>query len=99
MTTVAPMRPFFRRAVVVAAVFSVLFYWSCERHKPSELAHGTEHAKSHAEEDAATERAQEGEDHDEPDDSDQMRATTAMSVTPPPASPTPANFFPTASPH
>jgi hypothetical protein len=102
MNTLPRMRSFFRLICVVSSLAALLFYCSCERHKASELAHGEEHAKSAAGEYEHAEAADRAKhtDHDKARDTDQAIATTAMSVTPPPKqSPTPANFFPTATPH
>ncbi|HEX8078206.1 MAG TPA: hypothetical protein VF511_10365 [Chthoniobacterales bacterium] len=94
------MRDLFRQLGLVAAAVAVVFYCSCERHHPSELAHGEEHAKSGAAAHELSEGAKKQPSDEKARDTDQAIATTAMSVTPPPKeSPTPANFFPTATPH
>jgi hypothetical protein len=103
MTKVAPMsRSFLRRAAVVLASGALICFCSCERHYPSELEEGENaqtgiaHHEPHGKGDAKRHEKKADEHGDT-----QSRATTAMSVTPPPASPGPttANFFPTASPH
>ncbi|MBA3544158.1 MAG: hypothetical protein H0T83_06940 [Chthoniobacterales bacterium] len=102
MTIVPPMRrSLFREAAVFTFAAALVCFCSCERHRADELPSHEENANSEA---AAHEHADKQKEKparsDERGDS-QSRATTAMSVTPPPASPslTPANFFPTATPH
>ncbi len=93
------MRFLFRKIAVVSSAAILIFFCSCERHHPDELP-VEEHAQSEtANREHAEHANKHGRDQNHPDD--QSRATTAMSVTPPPASPaaTPAEFFPENSPH
>ncbi len=102
MTTVAPMARFtFRNVALLTSAAALICFCSCERHTAGELPVHEEHASSNAADrahaDGTTEKQGPGPEHGDM----QSRATTAMSVTPPPGSPSPTavNFFPTASPH
>ena len=74
------MRPFLRKACLILATGSLVFFLSCERHHVSELA-GDHHAetKAPAHEHGAT--------------TEQPAETTHTSPTPGPRN-SPANFFP-----
>jgi len=102
MATVPGMvRSLLRRAAVVTSAAALICFCSCERHRASELAEEGEHGKTEGAGDKKAHGKSEQAAHDTEHGDTQSRATTAMSVTPPPASPSPtaANFFPTASPH
>ncbi|MDQ3119856.1 MAG: hypothetical protein M3Q89_09870 [Verrucomicrobiota bacterium] len=102
MTTVPPMRrSLLRKAAVLTSAAALICFCSCERHRAGELpshdSHANSEAADHAHADGKAEKPGHGTEHGDT----QNRATTAMSVTPPPATPgpTPVNFFPTATPH
>ena len=81
------MRPFLRKAGLVLALGSLVFFLSCERHHVGELP--DEHAAEHETKPSAEEPHHEAK-------SDQPTATTQHSHTAQTPAPrnTPANFFP-----
>ena len=98
MNTVPPMSALLRQIIALSGSLAVVCSFSCERHRPEELAGHGEHVRSEASKHEQP-SAKEKEAHATSHGDDQHRATTAMSVTPPPASATPANFFPSPTPH
>ena len=101
-STLPPMRSILRRAAVFASAVTLAFFWSCERHHPSELPNHEEHkpgeeAHGHGAKDdhghAKDAHGADGHKHD--DGHGHSHAAPASGASP---VGTPAQFFPASTP-
>jgi hypothetical protein len=101
-TTLPPMRSILRRAAVLVSAITLAFFWSCERHHPSELPNHEEHKPGEEAHGHGAAKDEHGHAKDAHGSADAHKQGAGESHAAPAAgtSPvgTPAQFFPASTP-